>query len=313
MNYYERHLGDYARDTAHLSLIEDGAYNRLLDRYYATEKPLPLDLRELSRLVRAHTAAERAAIKQVLAEFFVETPDGWRHGRCDEEIAKAHVRIETARSNGNRGGRPKKKPGGLSADGTGGTEQKPGGLFVGSEIETQQKALQSPDSNLQTPDPVDTSHPGVCVSANSARAMGDTHAQEVGHPGPCTAARSWEVSEHEHHRRFVALQAIYPPYPGHADWLTAEHHCRRLLERGEAASWDDLKASVRRYAEYVAGGGVSHSRYVMSPVKFFGDISRPWASSWAVPTALAAAGSVVPMRARKTAAEYEAECPGSTR
>ncbi len=25
MNYYERHLGDYAKDTAHLSMLEHGA------------------------------------------------------------------------------------------------------------------------------------------------------------------------------------------------------------------------------------------------------------------------------------------------
>jgi len=25
MNYYEHHLGDYVRDTAHLSMLEDGA------------------------------------------------------------------------------------------------------------------------------------------------------------------------------------------------------------------------------------------------------------------------------------------------
>ncbi len=30
MNYYERHLGDYAKDTAHLTMIEHGAYTLLL-------------------------------------------------------------------------------------------------------------------------------------------------------------------------------------------------------------------------------------------------------------------------------------------
>ena len=38
MNYYERHLGDYARDTGHLSMLEHGAYSLLLDRYYATRR-----------------------------------------------------------------------------------------------------------------------------------------------------------------------------------------------------------------------------------------------------------------------------------
>lgn len=41
MNFYEHHLGDYMRDTAHLSMIEDAAYRRLLDAYYIREAPLP--------------------------------------------------------------------------------------------------------------------------------------------------------------------------------------------------------------------------------------------------------------------------------
>ena len=45
MNYYERHLGDYAKDTAHLTMIEHGAYSLLLDRYYGTEQGIPADQR----------------------------------------------------------------------------------------------------------------------------------------------------------------------------------------------------------------------------------------------------------------------------
>ena len=40
MNYYNFHIGDYARRTRHLSVIEDLFYRRLLDLYYTTEAPL---------------------------------------------------------------------------------------------------------------------------------------------------------------------------------------------------------------------------------------------------------------------------------
>ncbi len=53
MNYYSHHIGDYTTDTAHLSLLEDGAYRRLMDRYYTTEAPLPVDEPALFRVVRA--------------------------------------------------------------------------------------------------------------------------------------------------------------------------------------------------------------------------------------------------------------------
>lgn len=88
MNYVELHIGDYDKDTAHLSACEDGIYGRLLRRYYNTEEPLPLDLKAVQRLVRAHSREERQAVETVLGEFFQRAGDGWRHGRCDQEIAK---------------------------------------------------------------------------------------------------------------------------------------------------------------------------------------------------------------------------------
>lgn len=88
MNYYERHIGDYMKDTAHLSLLEHGIYTRLLDVYYTREAPIPKA--EGARLVGARTKEEREAVSAILLEFFEDTPDGWRQKRCDEEIARFH-------------------------------------------------------------------------------------------------------------------------------------------------------------------------------------------------------------------------------
>ena len=86
INYYERHLGDYARDTAHLSLLEHGVYTLLLDRYYSTEAPIPVG--QAHRIARARSRDERAAVDAVLSEFFTQSPEGWRNARCDAEIAR---------------------------------------------------------------------------------------------------------------------------------------------------------------------------------------------------------------------------------
>lgn len=86
MNYYSHHIGDYTTDTAHLSLLEDGAYRRLMDRYYTTEAPLPADESALFRVVRARLPDEQEAIRVVLAEFFDLTDEGWAHKRCNAEI-----------------------------------------------------------------------------------------------------------------------------------------------------------------------------------------------------------------------------------
>jgi uncharacterized protein YdaU (DUF1376 family) len=101
LNYVERHFGDWARDTAHLSMLEDGAYNRLVDLYYVRESPLPRELGACCRLVRAVSKSEREAVKSVLAEFFDDTPDGWMHKRCDAEIERFRNKSGKARASAN--------------------------------------------------------------------------------------------------------------------------------------------------------------------------------------------------------------------
>ena len=110
MNYYKRHIGDYAAATRHLSVIEHGAYTLLLDVYYSSETPLPADIPAVLRLMGARTKEERAAGESVLREFFTLTNDGWRHSRCDEEIAKASAKAAANREAGKKGGRPRSKP-----------------------------------------------------------------------------------------------------------------------------------------------------------------------------------------------------------
>lgn len=146
MNYYERHLGDYARDTAHLTLLEHGAYTLLLDRYYTTERPIPCD--EAHRLARARTREERAAVSMVLHEFFRERDDHWHHKYADRVIEKTQTKIKAARENGKRGGRPKANP----EDNPTPTNPKPTGFSMGSISETQKKALQTPDTRHQSPE-----------------------------------------------------------------------------------------------------------------------------------------------------------------
>jgi uncharacterized protein YdaU (DUF1376 family) len=98
VNYYSHHLGDYTKDTAHLSMIEDGAYRRLIDLYYSTEAPLIADRAKLYRLVRAFTKQDREAVDTVLAEFFELTDEGYRQSRCDTELSKMHEKSNKARA-----------------------------------------------------------------------------------------------------------------------------------------------------------------------------------------------------------------------
>jgi uncharacterized protein YdaU (DUF1376 family) len=83
----------------------------LLDTYFSVEKALPQELSSLYRVCRAMTRLEQHAVKVVADQFFpVSEMDGLRHNhRADREIAKARPKIEAARINGKKGGRPMKE------------------------------------------------------------------------------------------------------------------------------------------------------------------------------------------------------------
>jgi uncharacterized protein YdaU (DUF1376 family) len=164
MNYYEHHIGDYAEATAHLSLLEDGAYGRLIRKYYATERPLPRDPKDVQRLIGCRSATERRAVERVLREFFVCTGDGWHQLRCDEEIER--YRERTAKQKvismmGVEARRNKPTVNHLSTDGI--TDGQP----------TVNRRLTPPDSRLQTPDSSHHLNPPQPLPAREGRVGGN--------------------------------------------------------------------------------------------------------------------------------------------
>lgn len=84
MKYYQFHLGDYAQHTGHLDPIEDIAYRRMLDLYYREQAPLSLDVQRIAKLIRMPDHA--STVRDILNEFFTESPEGYRNARADREI-----------------------------------------------------------------------------------------------------------------------------------------------------------------------------------------------------------------------------------
>lgn len=99
MNYYQRHIGDYAKDTGHLSLLEHGVYSSLLDWIYSTEKQLPDDLQAIYRICRAHSKSEKKAVDSVVCEFFIAA-DGFRKNKRAEIEIAWHKQVKHQRSIG---------------------------------------------------------------------------------------------------------------------------------------------------------------------------------------------------------------------
>jgi len=96
MIWYKFHIGDYISHTMHLDDAEDLAYRRLLDWYYMSEKPLPLDVALVSRRIRL----DEDVVSPVLQEFFEKTKKGYINARADDEIKAYNVRVDINRKVG---------------------------------------------------------------------------------------------------------------------------------------------------------------------------------------------------------------------
>jgi len=104
MIWYKFYLGEYLTHTTHLSDAEDLAYRRLLDLYYISEKPIPLDMEAVARKIKL----DLDITEIVLEEFFTKGVDGYRNDRCDAEIARYTKQVAVNKELGKLGGRPKK-------------------------------------------------------------------------------------------------------------------------------------------------------------------------------------------------------------
>ena len=176
MNYYEHHIGDYERRTAHLTACEDGIYCRLIRLYYMEEAPLPNDMKALQRRVRAHSREEKAAVATLLEEFFTLDADAnvWRQKRCDEEIARYQDKQQKAKRSANarwNKGKPHSE---------GNANASPNAMQTDMRTHSGGNAHQTPDTRHQTPDI--SNNPIGLSSAAPESGTADPPPQEGGNP-----------------------------------------------------------------------------------------------------------------------------------
>lgn len=139
MFYFKFHIGDYRRETSHLTLLEHGVYMTLMSTYYTNEQPLPLDEKQLFRLAGARTEEEKEAVTNVINEFFKQTETNWVHNRIDFELQKYQARAEINRENGKKGGRNNPKSENESKENPIGSQLKQMGFESGIESEASDK------------------------------------------------------------------------------------------------------------------------------------------------------------------------------
>jgi uncharacterized protein YdaU (DUF1376 family) len=106
--YFPMFPTDFEAKTSHLTLAEDGAYNRLLRLAWMTPScSIPADRAWVYRRLRAHTEVDQAVVEAVIEEFF-ETENGrLSNARLTREwlsANEAHARRKLA---GEKGGKAK--------------------------------------------------------------------------------------------------------------------------------------------------------------------------------------------------------------
>jgi uncharacterized protein YdaU (DUF1376 family) len=107
MHYYKFEISVWNLHTAHLSLVEEAVYRRLIDHYYDTEQPIGSDYSGMLRRLRLENFHEEVQI--ILSEFFQQVDGGFRNKHCDKKIADYKKQKKTNKINGKSGGRPKKQ------------------------------------------------------------------------------------------------------------------------------------------------------------------------------------------------------------
>lgn len=106
--YIPLYIDDYEADTAHLTILEDGAYNRLLRLLWRSPGcVIPDDDAWIFRRMRAHTDEEKAAVITVIGEFFERKAGRITSPRLLREFKKADETSRKRSDAGKRGGRPK--------------------------------------------------------------------------------------------------------------------------------------------------------------------------------------------------------------
>lgn len=141
--WYSWYPADYAAKTAHLTAVQDGIYRRLLDHYYLMHGSMVANATTLLRVCRAFDAAEQAAVRDMLAEFFTEQDGYYRHERADAELEKRAALREKRAQAGSKGGKQK------VANATNLLGKLPANCQTQSQSQTKKEELDSPLTSSQ--------------------------------------------------------------------------------------------------------------------------------------------------------------------
>jgi uncharacterized protein YdaU (DUF1376 family) len=145
-------IGAYEDSTAHLTMLQDGAYNRLLRHYYKTGKAIPKEMDLIQRISGAHSGEELEAVSYILNSFFRLRSDGYHNKRADNELLRAKEVSKLRKELGKKGGLAKARANDLAkgmANGIANRQAKPYTVTVTdtyTKNKEQDQKQQSPEN-----------------------------------------------------------------------------------------------------------------------------------------------------------------------
>ena len=229
MHKYLHHIGDFMRDTVHLTTLEECFYRRAMDFYYLNENPLPKETQSVFRRLRANTDEDKQAVLNVLADFFTEEDDGFHNKRCDAEILSYKGVASKNRENGKKGGRPPKKKDDENPTGDNGGEsnnpQETQSVILGFESESQKNLNHKPLTN----NPI----------------IDSSNAHEEKNPLPAIQFSQYKI---EDHKRYTILECVNQ-YPLQNDFIDLG------AQRFESTPTQDLIFMFTSFGDFFSSKG----------------------------------------------------------
>lgn len=106
--FFPLYIGDYQKDTQHLTTEQHGAYMLLLMRFWGARGVVLYEEKQFSAITRSSTSRWRSHLKPTIEKFFAVNDNVWTHKRVAAERDKADKKFIARRENGKKGGRPVK-------------------------------------------------------------------------------------------------------------------------------------------------------------------------------------------------------------
>lgn len=138
--YIPFYVADYVSKAHYLSLMEHGAYLKLLMLCWETPGcSIPDDRDWIQRRLACSDSEYESAVQLVIAEFFESQKGRLSNRRLSEEYEKLATKYKTSKKNGKKGGRPAKV-----------LKNKETEKAVGSETKTQTRHNSEPEPEPYT-------------------------------------------------------------------------------------------------------------------------------------------------------------------